>query len=75
MGASSKRQKVTDAKLIRRIKEAPDPFVTASELSEQLPLSRQQINGRLRDLEEQGIADRKKCGSGQGWWIINYPSS
>lgn len=75
MAPSEKRQKVTDSEIIEAIKDISDPFVTAKELAEQLPISRQQVNDRLRDLEQRGILSRKKAGSGQGWWIVGQKSS
>lgn len=71
MSSRSKQQKVTDVEIITLLKEASDPFVTAKEVSEQLPITSQRANQRLANLEGDGIVDRKKCGSGQGWWLTN----
>lgn len=74
MGTTSDRQKVTDDQLLMKIKGSTDPFVTAEELSEQLPITRQAVNKRLRDLMAEGFIDRKQCGSGYGWWISKRPN-
>jgi len=61
--------KVSDAELVNHILQDDDPFITAKELSEKLPMSRQGINNRLNDLEESGVLEKKSTGSGMGWWV------
>lgn len=72
---ANERQKVTDSELLTTIKQIQDPCFTAAELSERLPLTRQGINGRLHRLEEGGLIDHKRSGSGQVWWIVDQPDS
>jgi len=69
MSTDTGKRKVEDTEIIQIFKEADDPFLTAKEVSEQLPISRQQVNKRLGVLENKGFLRRKQCGSGQGWWI------
>lgn len=69
MSSSQGRQKATDSEIVQAMKDHPDPVVTASDLAEVLPLTRQQLNTRLDDLRDRGIAASKQSGSGQVWWI------
>lgn len=69
MSAQSKRKKVTDEQIIQLFKDSDDPVLTAPELTECLPISRQQVNKRLRDLRDRGLLESKQSGSGQVWWI------
>lgn len=70
MASGSNRQKVEDIEIIDVMRESEDPFVTAKDVAEQLPITRQQANKRLRQLEDEGIVRSKSTGSGAGWWIV-----
>lgn len=52
-----------DDEILREIALAPDPFVTASELSERLSYTRQGINNRLNELVEKGLLKRREVGA------------
>ncbi len=70
----SKDDDVQDDEIIQEMKNVRGPFAGTRELSERLGISRQQMNDRLRSLKDDGILDRKQCGSGFGWWIREYPA-
>lgn len=55
---------VSDEELMRQIKQAPNPFVTPSTLSERVDLSRQRVSQRLARLhkEEAQLAKEKMSG-------------
>lgn len=63
------RTVVTDEEIISLFCDTDDPFLSASELAEELSFTRQGINKRLRALFERGALERKKCGNGYGWWL------
>lgn len=69
MSQNSRRQKVADVDIIKEFKASGDPVMSAAELAKQLPISRQQLNSRLGDLQDQGILKSKQCGSGRAWWL------
>jgi biotin operon repressor len=70
MSKASGRREVADDRIITAVRDTEEPFATAEELSERLDISRQGINQRLRRLREQGFLERKQCGSGYGWWVV-----
>lgn len=69
MSQKSRRQKVADVDIVQKFKGSKDPVLTAAELAEQLPISRQQLNYRLGDLEDREVLASKQCGSGRAWWL------
>ncbi|WP_425545302.1 HTH domain-containing protein [Halarchaeum salinum] len=64
-------RKVSDERLLQQIESASGPFATATELSEQLSITRQAITDRLHALEQTGQVKSKRCGSGIGWWVVD----
>jgi len=73
MDEPMRQKEVTDDEIVVAVMDTEGPFATAEELSERLPMSRQGINNRLRDLQDQGLLKRKQCGSGYGWWVVREP--
>lgn len=61
----------TDEQILEVVKD--EQFVTATELLVEnggpLDMTRQSANRRLRDLYERGVLDRKRSGSGHGYWL------
>jgi DNA-binding MarR family transcriptional regulator len=55
--------KLTDEEILREMRLAPDPFVTASELADRTNYTRQGIRNRLDTLESKGLVRRRKVGS------------
>jgi len=74
MSTKSKNGEVKDDDILIEMKAVHGPFATAQELSNRLGISRQRMNTRLGNLKEDGFLDRKRCGSGYGWWIRDSPS-
>lgn len=62
-------QKITDEQIIAEFRASEDPYLTASELAEKLPMTRQGLHDRLVDLYEEGVLRRKKTGRTVGWWL------
>lgn len=67
--AAGRKPSVTDKEIVAQFCESDDPFLSASELADELSFTRQGMNQRLRTLLEKGILKRKKCGNGYGWWL------
>lgn len=62
---------VSDESILEEFRSADDAFLTAAELSRELGLTRQAINYRLKDLEAEGLLQKKRAGShAVGWWIV-----
>jgi len=63
-------KRVTDRELLEAFEEIDGPFVTAGELSDQLPISRTAINNRLKQLwEEDKVLRKKPTATMIGWWL------
>jgi len=61
---------VTDEELLDIIREASDPFVTASEVGEAAGVTRQTAHQRLQQLRDDERIRKKKIGaSAVIWWI------
>ncbi|WP_432764789.1 MarR family transcriptional regulator [Halobaculum limi] len=57
------RQKVSDDQVVQLFRDAHQPIRTAGDLTEQLPITRQAVNKRLRRLASRGLLCRRKVGS------------
>lgn len=63
------RRKTSEQDILKVFDAAADPFLTASEIADQLPVSRQAVNYRLGNMHEKGIVGKKKTGARSvGWW-------
>lgn len=61
-------RKITDEKLLNIFEDSEDPYLTASEIADELSVTRQAVHNRLQDLHERDVIDRKKTGRTVGWW-------
>jgi predicted ArsR family transcriptional regulator len=67
-------EKVTEQDILKVFDAAEDPFLTAAEIADQLPISRQAVHHRLETMREKGLVDKKKTGArGAGWWATVAP--
>lgn len=65
---------VSEQDILIAFDTADAPFLTASELADELSISRQAANYRLKRMRKDGIVDRKKTGSrAAGWWATVAP--
>lgn len=63
-------QTLTLDAVLRAMREASDPVVTAKELSERLDCSSEAARQKLVQLHDQGLIERRKVGAGAViWWI------
>ncbi|GAA0242388.1 HTH domain-containing protein [Haladaptatus pallidirubidus] len=63
-------QTLTLDAVLRAMREASDPVVTAKELSERLDCSSEAVRQKLVQLHDQGLIERRKVGAGAViWWI------
>ncbi len=64
---------VGDEEILEIFREQSDPVLTATEVSEHLPLGRRGTLKRLRDLEDRRILQSKEVGSGSRiWWFPGH---
>jgi len=51
-----------------------EPFMTASEIADELPITRDTVLRRLKRMEEKGLVGHKKAGArAVGWWAEVAP--
>lgn len=62
---------VSNDRLLLEFVLRPDPAFFASEFTTAVGLTRQTIDRRLKELEEQGYVDSKIAGPGRIWWITD----
>ena len=61
---------VTESKLVYKIRNHEDPFVTASQIGEIFNVSRQTAYKHLQRMYEQGDIEKRKIGgSAVIWWL------
>jgi len=64
---------VEDDEILDVFRASVDPVLTATEVSEELPLGRRGVLKRLRTLEKEGVLRSKEVGSGSRiWWYPGY---
>lgn len=67
---------ISDDEILDIFRKASDPALTASEVADELPISRRAVFYRLRKLEDQGTLRSKKTGArGTIWWYPGHTST
>lgn len=70
------KPQVTDEEILAVFRKAEDPFLTATEIAEELPIKRRGIYNRLKSLEEDGVLRSKKVGGRTtGWWYPGHTAT
>jgi len=62
-------QKARDETILSVFRSADDPYLSTSEVAEQLPIGQRATHNRLEDLEERGVLRKKSVGAGSIWRI------
>lgn len=69
MSDAQQGRKISEQDILKVFDEADEPFLTAGEIADQLPVSRQAINYRLDKMLEKDLVGKKKTGARSvGWW-------
>lgn len=75
MSDSRQGHKISEQDILKVFDAADEPFLTASEIADELPVSRQAVNYRLDSMHEKGLVGKKKTGArAVGWWAEVAPS-
>jgi predicted ArsR family transcriptional regulator len=69
MSVTNDWKKATDDEIIALLKDSAQGFATASELAEQLDMTRQGVDRRLRNLKEQGRVQQQLINPGAAIWM------
>lgn len=74
MSDSAQDKKISERDILKVFDRTDDPFLTASEIAEELPVSRQAVNYRLQQMREKDLVGKKKTGARSvGWWAKATP--
>jgi len=74
MSEQSRDRKISEQDILKVFEESDEPFLTATEVAAELPVSRQAVNYRLDKMHEKGLVGKKKTGaSSVGWWAEVAP--
>lgn len=67
-------EKVTEQDILKLFDRADAPFLTAREIADELPISREAVHYRLTKMRENGTVGKKKTGARSvGWWAEVAP--
>jgi len=67
---------VSDDEILELFRTSAEPVLTATEIAEQVDLSRRNILNRLKDLESEGeIRSKKVGGRSTVWWLPGETST
>lgn len=69
MNNSKQGSKISEQDILKVFDAAEEPFLTSSEIADELPVSRQAVNYRLEQMREKDLVGKKKTGARSvGWW-------
>ena len=68
---AGRRETVSDAEILRFVRDSSDPIVTTAEVAEYLEFSKEGARKRLYSLAEEGYLDFKKVGRNPAFWITD----
>lgn len=65
---------ISEQDILKVFDAADEPFLTAGEIAQRLPVSRQAVNYRLSQMADRGLVGRKDVGArAVGWWAEVAP--
>ena len=68
-------EKVSEQDILKVFDNADAPFMTAKEVADALPITREAVIYRLKKMRERGIVGSKKTGArAVGWWANVAPA-
>jgi len=69
--ANGRNKSVSDARLLVEFVLNSDPAFFASEVAENVPITRVQVNSRLDELEDEGYVESKTASGRRLWWLTD----
>jgi len=66
---AGRKPTVSDEEILHVLFKSTDPFLTTTEVADEIGLSQPGALKRLRELQEKGYVDHKKAGNNNTWWI------
>jgi predicted ArsR family transcriptional regulator len=65
---AGRKETVSDEEILRLFEESSDPFLTTSEVADELGFSNHGARKRLYRLAEEGELEFKRVGNAPAWW-------
>ena len=62
-------RQVTDKDILTELRKHYSPAMNAAEIAEEVSVSRQTVDKRLRDLDDEGLVNTRKVGRVRVWWL------
>jgi predicted ArsR family transcriptional regulator len=69
MSPRGREETVSLDEIVEAAAETEGPFFGVSEVADKVEIGPERVRQRLRDLEEQGVLDHKRVGSGKGYYF------
>lgn len=66
---AGRKETVSDREILQIFEDTTDPFLSTSEVAEELDFSNEGARKRLYSLAENGFLNFKKVGNSPAWWI------
>lgn len=66
---TGRKPTISDGDILRVVSASTDPYLTTTEIAEEIGLSQPGTLKRLRDLEESDLLANKKAGNSNTWWL------
>jgi transcription initiation factor IIE alpha subunit len=67
-------EKVTEQDILKVFDAVEEPFLTTTEIAEELPVSKDAVYRRLEQMREKDVVGKKKTGARSvGWWAKVAP--
>lgn len=69
MGDSGRKREVSDRELLVAARNIPEPVFTAKEVAQEVDMTQQGVDKRLRKLEDDQLVNSAKKGASRVWWV------
>lgn len=66
---AGRKNQIADKEILMRFVVSPEPVLVASEVAEEIDMTRQGTAARLEKLEDRGLIKSAKKASSRVWWI------
>lgn len=66
---TGRKRTVSNEEILETLSATSDPFLTTTEIADDLDFSQPGALRRLRELEELDLVSTKKAGNSNTWWI------
>lgn len=68
---TGRKRTVTNKEILETLSAISEPFLTTTEVADELDFSQPGALRRLRELEELNLVGTKKAGNSNTWWITD----